>query len=219
MSAVNGLAFFQDRGWTAAQSAGILGNLQAESNMRVDAVGDGGRAYGVAQWHPDRQATFARVIGKPIRGSNLTEQLAFVDWELKNTESAAGKALGTTSTAGAAAETVMRRYERPADSSSLGKRIANATNILAKGGDLANLGASLGDKAFDGATGALDLLLPGVGSAINKIGGMFGLGTGEETWLEKFQRWLAESDFFQRAALFTVAIIIFWAAFYLMKER
>ena len=82
------LQYFVSKGWTTEQAAGIVGNLQAESgrDLQIDAVGDGGKAYGIAQWHPDRQAMFSRVFGKDIRQSTLGEQLAFVQWELENTE-------------------------------------------------------------------------------------------------------------------------------------
>lgn len=101
--------------WTPAQAAGIVANLEAESGLRPDAVGDGGLAFGIAQWHPDRQANFARAMGGNIRGSSLAEQLEFVHWELTNTESAAGNALRGCATPSAAAEVVCRHYERPAD--------------------------------------------------------------------------------------------------------
>ena len=48
----------QDLGWNQAQATGIAANIQAESNFKPDASGDGGKAYGIAQWHPDRQQEF-----------------------------------------------------------------------------------------------------------------------------------------------------------------
>jgi hypothetical protein len=82
--------FFMSKGWSAAQAAGIVGNLQAESgtNMATNSVGDGGQAYGIAQWHPARQANFVKAFGKDIREANFEEQLAFVNWELNNTMNA-----------------------------------------------------------------------------------------------------------------------------------
>jgi hypothetical protein len=38
-----------ERGWSKEQSAGLVGNLIVESGLRTDAVGDGGKARGVAQ--------------------------------------------------------------------------------------------------------------------------------------------------------------------------
>jgi hypothetical protein len=109
------LAYFTGQGWSAPQAAGIVANLVAESNLNPAAVGDGGAAYGIAQWHPDRQAGFAALIGKPIRGSTLEEQLAWVHAELQGTEKHAGDALSACTTAGEAAAVVCAKYERPAD--------------------------------------------------------------------------------------------------------
>jgi len=106
--------FFQSRGWTKEQSAGIVGNLVVESNLKTNALGDNGMAYGIAQWHPDRQERFKQVYGKDIRESSFKEQLEYVDWELNNSESKAGNALRQASTAPQAAEIVDRMYERSA---------------------------------------------------------------------------------------------------------
>jgi hypothetical protein len=109
------MRYFQSQGWSREQAAGIVANLQAESNFNEKIVGDGGAAYGIAQWHPDRQANFERVFGKDIRNSTFAEQLQFVQWELTHTESNAGNALKGASSAGEAASIVSRLYERPAD--------------------------------------------------------------------------------------------------------
>jgi len=105
--------FFESRGWSSAQSAGIAANLIKESSINPRAVGDGGRAYGIAQWHPDRQANFTTAIGGDIRQSTLEQQLSFVDWELRNTESAAGNRLKRAQSPEEAAGIVSRYYERP----------------------------------------------------------------------------------------------------------
>jgi len=113
-SASTALKFFISKGWTTEQAAGIVGNLQAESgaNLKTDAVGDAGQAYGIAQWHPPRQKDFSKTIGKDIRGSSLQDQLTFVDWELNNTERNAGKQLKTAKTAEEAAWIMDEYYER-----------------------------------------------------------------------------------------------------------
>lgn len=108
--------FFESKGWSAAQAAGIVANLQAESNLNPGATGDGGKAYGIAQWHPDRQAAFAKWAGKDIKGSTLDEQLAFVHYEMtEGGEKRAGSALRGALTAQRAGEIVSRSYERPGD--------------------------------------------------------------------------------------------------------
>lgn len=107
--------YFLRQGWTAQQSAGLVANLEAESGLRHDAVGDGGQAYGLAQWHPPRQANFDGLFGHPIRKGTFEEQLAFVHAELMRWEKSAGDHLAACTTAGSAAAAVCRYYERPAD--------------------------------------------------------------------------------------------------------
>ncbi|EHL97704.1 hypothetical protein HMPREF9946_03987, partial [Acetobacteraceae bacterium AT-5844] len=94
--------YFVSQGWTAAQAAGLVANLRHESGAGLDhrARGDGGRAYGIAQWHPDRQRNFRLWAGKPIQEATFEEQLAFVQWELtQGQERAAGGALRGARTA------------------------------------------------------------------------------------------------------------------------
>lgn len=106
--------YFQGFGWTREQAAGIAANLSAESGFDPQAIGDGGDAYGVAQWHQDRQAEFRKWSGKSIQKSTLEDQLGFVNYELtQGNERAAGDALRATKTAGEAGAVVSRRYERP----------------------------------------------------------------------------------------------------------
>jgi len=125
------MQYFMSQGWTKEQAAGIVGNLQAESGANLDsnAVGDGGKAYGIAQWHPDRQANFTNKAkyGK-IAGSSFEDQLKFVQWELNNTESAAGKALKSARTPQEAAVIIDKLYERSAGTHR-SQRIANAVSL------------------------------------------------------------------------------------------
>jgi hypothetical protein len=108
--------YFVGQGWSAAQAAGIAANLQTESGLRTDAVGDGGQAYGLAQWHPDRQANFATFTGRDIRGSTFAQQLAFVQYELtRGNETGAGHRLRNATSADQAGSIVSQYYERPLD--------------------------------------------------------------------------------------------------------
>ncbi|WP_227063425.1 phage tail tip lysozyme [Acinetobacter pittii] len=111
------LKFFTSKdggNWSPEQAAGIVANLEAESGFKHKAIGDSGKAFGIGQWHPDRQAKFKQKFGKDIRHSSYQEQLAFVNWELYNNESYAGKKLRQTTTANQAGAIVSRYYERPA---------------------------------------------------------------------------------------------------------
>jgi hypothetical protein len=133
--------FFVGRGWSQAQAQGIAGNLHYESGgFNTSAVGDGGKAYGLAQWHPDRQSLFQRVFGFSIKGSSLENQLAFVDYELRNNEKTAGNKLSETTTVADATRVFMQYYERPANMSSLSSR------VRAAGG---GLGESIGNMFGD----------------------------------------------------------------------
>ena len=110
------LEFFQRSGWTPQQAAGVVSNLWSESALRADVAGDNGAAFGIGQWHADRQADFAAWAGKNIRDSSLDEQLAFVNYELTNgKESAAGVLLRAAQNANQAGQVVSRYYERPRD--------------------------------------------------------------------------------------------------------
>lgn len=120
-----------DRGWTVEQAAGIVGNLQMESgpNMKTNAVGDGGKAYGIAQWHPDRQDRFKQQYKKDIREAGFEEQLNFLDWEIKNVELQALKAMKEAKTAREAAIAFDQFYER-SSGAHRAQRIANAEALM-----------------------------------------------------------------------------------------
>lgn len=108
------MQFFQSKGWTAAQAAGIVGNLVQESGVNPQVKpGDNGTAFGIAQWHRDRRGPIEAAFGKPITQMTLTEQLEAVNWELHNTEKAAGQALKNTTNATQAGRVVSAMYERP----------------------------------------------------------------------------------------------------------
>ncbi|MEB3286932.1 MAG: phage tail tip lysozyme [Vampirovibrionales bacterium] len=122
------IRFFQtqDRGdgqnWTREQAAGIAANLEAESGIRSTPVGDGGLAYGVAQWHPDRQANYedyARANNldhTDIRDASLEDQLGFINYELtQGTEQGAGQRLRDAGDARSAAAAFTIYYERPSN--------------------------------------------------------------------------------------------------------
>ena len=115
-NAKDAFAFFTQNDWTAAQSAGLVANIEAESDFNSRAVGDGGSAFGLCQWHPDRQRNFQQRFGKSIRDSSFSEQLQFVNFELRQgTEQGAGRLLSETQTAQASGEIVCSHYERPED--------------------------------------------------------------------------------------------------------
>lgn len=147
--------YFESKGWSPAQAAGIVANLHSESAMNPAAVGDKGKAYGIAQWHPDRQAAFKAWSGKDIRQSTLEEQLAFVNYELtEGNEKPAGAALRGAVTAERAGQIVSRRYERPAkaEGEALKRgRLASSMLLGIPGASGAGVGAGAASTAMAAA--------------------------------------------------------------------
>lgn len=161
-------AFFESKGWSKEQAAGIVGNLFVESGLRTDAIGDGGKAYGIAQWHPDRQLRFQQVYGKPIKESSFNEQLEYVNWELNNSEKRAGQLLRNTSTAEEAAAVVDQYYER-SSGAAREQRMANAGSIIR--GDYANLQGGGGGGSSGGMASAI---AKGASATLEATGKLFG---------------------------------------------
>jgi len=157
------MAYFQAQGWSREQAAGLAANIKRESAFNAGAVGDNGKAYGIAQWHPDRQAEFQKKFGKPIQGSTLEDQMAFMHYELtQGNERGAGAKLRGTSNAADAAAAVSMHYERPADrAGEAAKRGQMALAMLGgvPGASQAAAGAGAGQVAQGNLAGA-----PGAGS-------------------------------------------------------
>ncbi|CAJ2713995.1 phage tail tape measure protein [Burkholderia pseudomallei] len=110
------VARLQQMGWSREQAAGLAANFWKESLFDPKAVGDGGRAFGIGQWHSDRQAEFKKLFGIDIQKSTLDQQLQFADYELRHgNEQKAGQALSKATSAQDAGSVVSRLYERPAD--------------------------------------------------------------------------------------------------------
>jgi len=105
--------FFVGKGYPAHQAAALAGNAVWESGGNPTISGDGGKAYGTFQWHPDRQAgltDFAKKSGMDPTDTNT--QLAFADYELNNSESGAGTKLANAKTYAQANDAVLN-YLRP----------------------------------------------------------------------------------------------------------
>lgn len=124
-----------DNGFTPAQAAGILGNLQQESTFDTDAWNASERSLGLAQWRGDRLEGSEDRMGlrqfAAERGGSVTDwriQIDFISYELQHSEKAAYAHLQNARTPGEAAAAFDEYYER-SDGHARGKRIANANNI------------------------------------------------------------------------------------------
>lgn len=96
--------------------AGFLGNFDVEGGYG-GARGDGGRALGIAQWHPGRRANYQRAIGRPFDPADHEGQARFVVWEMENPEAAGmtvaqRDAILSAKTPQQAAALIDRYYER-----------------------------------------------------------------------------------------------------------
>lgn len=137
----NIMAFFKGKGFTTAQASGLLANIMRESGGRTSAVGDNGQAYGLLQWHPDRQEAFKKWSGRDIRDSNMLDQLNFIAYELSDgAERKAGLLLSAAENARQAGEIVSRAYVRPKDQAGeaaargdLAVQIDQSTQIIVQG--------------------------------------------------------------------------------------
>lgn len=102
-------------GYTPAQAAGIIGNLMAESSTRLNprSIGDGGRARGIAQWHPDRWGPLMQ-YAKAKGGDpwSVEIQLEYIKKELETTEGKAARLLANATTPEDAASAFCN-FERP----------------------------------------------------------------------------------------------------------
>jgi Phage tail lysozyme len=166
----------QGGAWSNVQAAGIIGNLMQESGLDPNAKGDGGAAYGMAQWHPDRQALFQQRFGKPIQQASWREQIDFLNWELGHNESRAGNALRGASTIDTATMAALG-MERPKDwdktPAELNRRLPYARAALLPG--------SVSGQAWGSGGGGGVVGLPGGWQPGAPMGGAGGVTINQKT--------------------------------------
>jgi hypothetical protein len=145
--------FFVAKGLTAAQSAGIVGNLIQESNVEPGAVEPGGPGRGIAQWSvggrwdtdsDDNVAWYAKKEG--LSTTSLTLQLEFVWYEL-STFSSYGLASLKKTTNVTDATVVFQTDFEGCGACDESERIAYAKAVLAA------LGGSGGTSGGGGSSG------------------------------------------------------------------
>jgi peptidoglycan hydrolase-like protein with peptidoglycan-binding domain len=120
--------FFISRGYTPAGAAAVTANLKTESGYKTTAVGDGGKARSLAQWHPDR---FKDLSNKGFNLMDFDSALAAIDYELQhNYPRTYAKIKGAQDPAKAAAD-FDREYERSAGLSTQ-TRMRDAQTIFQK---------------------------------------------------------------------------------------
>jgi uncharacterized protein (TIGR02594 family) len=114
--------YFMTQGWSAVQAAALVGNLMQESNLKPKAINPSSGATGIAQWLGSRLTALQSIPN----WQDLQPQLAFVNWELQNSEKVAGDALRESTDLESATSVVRKQYER------CGESEANDANRLAQ---------------------------------------------------------------------------------------
>lgn len=147
------MSFFIGKGLTAEQSAGIIGNLIAESGVIPDRQEDGqawGRGgWGLAQWTGGRRTNLVNAMNGAGIGDLYKEeyknqktpadkvdtllafQLEFLWGEFQTNENSAFQALQKTTTVADAATVILTKFERPKNATShIPKRTSYAQGVL-----------------------------------------------------------------------------------------
>ena len=81
------------KGYTPEQAAAVAAMARGESGFNERAIGDNGTAEGVFQLHAARRRAVERHFGRRLSSMSLIEQADAFDWELRNSERAAGATL------------------------------------------------------------------------------------------------------------------------------
>jgi hypothetical protein len=165
--------FWASKGLAPHQVAGIMGNIHAESSFNPNAIGDGGRAHGLYQHHPDRRAGIEGFLGDPMKQHELAWR------ELQGPESGAWNRL-MAATDVRSATAAFTGFERPqgwslnAPENAHGwtTRLAGAEQALAKFGQTTST-ATEGLGSFGTGLAGFGDALAG-GGAGGGGGGMFG---------------------------------------------
>ncbi|WP_433709861.1 phage tail tip lysozyme [Nocardia sp. CA-084685] len=121
--------YLLSKGFTPAQAAGILGNMQVESGFDTGAYNPGEGAIGLCQWEGGRRTNleaFAASQGRSV--TDWHTQVDFMIHELKGSESGAYSHLTSANSPGAAAAAFDQYYER-SSGEARGQRVANANSI------------------------------------------------------------------------------------------
>lgn len=145
------MRYYQSRGYTREQAAGIVGNLVGESKLNTGARNpgdgaDGTDSIGIGQWNGNRARALKRfAAANHADWRDFNVQLAFVDHELRTSESAAGNALKSARSVEEATAAFIG-YERPSGWSAENPRGGhNYSGRLAFAKSAAGDGANFGD--------------------------------------------------------------------------
>jgi Phage tail lysozyme len=109
------LAYYMAHGKSKQEAAALASNAWSESSGNPNAIGDNGAAFGLLQWHGDRQAAFKKKYGFDIRNATWQQQADFQMFELSSqgAEHRAGAHMAKATSAYDAAAIESRESQRP----------------------------------------------------------------------------------------------------------
>ena len=138
------LKTLKDEGVTGYRAHAFIGNLLGEDALlNPNSVGDGGAAFGIAQWHrarrePSKGQSFKDLYGYDMTdrtvdvNKKLVDEVKFALRELRTTEKGPGNRFFNAANMGEAVA-AMVAFERPADQmGAYATRMANARGVAAK---------------------------------------------------------------------------------------
>lgn len=111
------MAYYMSKGKSNQEAAALAANAWSESSGDPTVSGDNGAAYGLLQWHKDRQDDFKKKYGFDIRKASWQQQADFQMFELspQGKERRAGAHMAGARTAADMAAIESRESQRPAD--------------------------------------------------------------------------------------------------------
>lgn len=119
------IKYFENKGLSSHQAAGIAGNLFAESSFNTIALGDKGKSFGLAQWNNGRLKNLKNFAKSTNRSeNNLATQLDFIWKELNTTEKNALDHLIKATDSLEASKAFAHKFERMKEYNNLRHEIA-----------------------------------------------------------------------------------------------
>jgi hypothetical protein len=109
------MAYYMSKGKSKQDAAALASNAWSESSGDPTSVGDNGAAFGLLQWHRDRQDNFKKKYGFDIRKATWQQQADFQMFELSSEgkEHRAGRDMTRAGSAYDAAAIESRESQRP----------------------------------------------------------------------------------------------------------
>ncbi|MCP1274807.1 phage tail tip lysozyme [Gluconobacter albidus] len=114
------MSILQSMGYSRNAALGVVGNIAQESGFDPTRVGDGGKAFGLGQWHGDRAADIKTRFGIDVKTADFADQVRAYGLEMQSGGDAgslkAGKILSDPNISIREATQAVRQYnERPAN--------------------------------------------------------------------------------------------------------